>query len=137
MKDEELQVENDWFYGFKPLLSSKILTWASLHSCPPLPALFFSLQDFSVWWGQIPPQRVHRGNANPPQEVEAQPNQKLQQLPGETVTCESSFFNRIVKHSKAQEQWSDKVVWLKFSWKQFFKIKMILIYIVKQYYTIL
>ena len=70
--------------------------WASLHSHLPLPALFFfsSSQDFSVWWGQIPPQRVHRGNANPTQEAEAQPNQKLQQLPGETVTCKSNVPHR-------------------------------------------
>jgi len=38
--------------------------------------------------GQIPTQRVHRGDADPAQEAEAQPNQKLQQLPGETITCE-------------------------------------------------
>lgn len=50
-------------------------------------SLFLSSQDFSVWWGQIPPQRVHRGNANPSQEAEAQSNQEFQQLPGETVTC--------------------------------------------------
>lgn len=50
-------------------------------------SLFLSYQDFSVWWGQIPPQRVHRGNANPSQEAEAQSNQEFQQLPGETVTC--------------------------------------------------
>lgn len=86
MEDDGLQVENDWFYCLKPPLCSLTLTWASLHSH----LLFFSSQDFSVWWGQISPQRVHRGNANPPQEAEAQPNQKLQQLPGETVTCKSN-----------------------------------------------
>lgn len=50
-------------------------------------SVFLSSQDFSVWWGQIPPQRVHRGNSNPSQEAEAQSNQEFQQLPGETVTC--------------------------------------------------
>jgi len=38
--------------------------------------------------GQVPPQRVHRGDADPSEEAEAQPDQKLQYLPGEAAAGE-------------------------------------------------
>lgn len=44
-----------------------------------------------MWWGQVPPQWVHWGNTHPPQETQAQPNQELLQLPGETATCKSAI----------------------------------------------
>lgn len=90
MEDDCIHVENDRFYG--SLFSSEQLnpSFSPFTLSSALSSSFFS-QDLGVWWRQIPAQRVHRGNTNPAKEAEAQPNQKLQQLPGETVTCKSTW----------------------------------------------